>query len=175
MPKTFSRMLAARRTLLVAYPEAFADPNAPTADELNDTAAAGMVFNVSCAMLSDTTLDLADSDTDDTRTWCSTGNDSTPTFYNASLNLTSLRDANLATVNAANTIFNLTKVPDIPLILIDRIGYAPDMDFEIGQKIDIFPVTTDNPTRAIPDRAPITHTNVPKLESDPVIDYEIAA
>jgi len=173
MPRSFSRMLAANRTLIIAYPEAFADPEAPTADELNATN--NMVFNVSCAMLSDTALNLSDSDTDDDRTWCSVGNSVFPTYENADLNLTGLRDASLTVNNCANALFWLTKVPDIPLILIDRIGYPPATPFAVGQRIDIFSVTTDNPTRAIPDRGNITHTNVPKLASAPVTNYEIAA
>lgn len=68
------KMLRGNVTILAAYPEAFADPTQPTAAELNDqfvpaTNEDAMVFNISCALLDDaTTLNLTDSETDDTRT-----------------------------------------------------------------------------------------------------------
>ena len=54
-------------TIALAFPEAFADWQNPTAAELNSA----LVYNITCALNEDgTTFDLADSDTDDTITFC---------------------------------------------------------------------------------------------------------
>src|SRR5688572_18499781 len=91
------KILRANITILAAYPEAFANPAAPTAAELNaqfvyTTAEGNMVHNISCAVLDDYTLNMTDSETDDELSICDIGNVSTPTFYNYEVSLDFFRD-----------------------------------------------------------------------------------
>ena len=74
----FQKLLRANVGIWAAYPEAFEDPENPTAAELNDwfeygTNEDAMVFNISCAILDDYTLNMADSDTDDSMSICDIG------------------------------------------------------------------------------------------------------
>ena len=73
------KLLRGTTTVLACYPEAFANPAAPTSAELNDqfvysTNEDAMVFNISCSLTDDGyTYNLSDSETDDTRTICEVG------------------------------------------------------------------------------------------------------
>lgn len=79
------KLLRGTTTVLACYPEAFANPAAPTSAELNDqfvysTNEDAMVFNISCSLTDDGyTYNLSDSETDDTRTICEVGQVQNPT------------------------------------------------------------------------------------------------
>src|SRR5690606_16332541 len=123
------KVLRANATVLWAYPEAFADAAAPTAAELNDiyhpvSNPDGMVFDISCALMDDFTLNAAESDTDDELTICDIGNSSTPTFYNYDAELDFLRDKSITDNGVFNLAWRLFRKADRPGYAIKRIGKA---------------------------------------------------
>ena len=136
-------------TFLLAHPEAFADPTAPTAAELNDwydasTNADGLVHNITCALNEDgTTFTLGDSDTDDSLTFCERGNVSTPTFFNPEVVFEAFRDADVDAVGEYNQAFDLMSFPDVPLIAILRVGQRSDTPFAAGHRVKMVGVRTD--------------------------------
>ena len=149
-------------TVLAAYPEAFVDPKHPTVAELNDWFVYGtnedaMVFNISCAITDDSySINVTDSDTDDTRTICQIGQVQNPTFQNYEVSFDTLRDADLAANGVLNLAFSLFRGADRPYWIITRIGQngATNSDpFAIGQDIKMFGVTTDNPVDVVDDNA----------------------
>ena len=151
------KMLRGNVTVLAAYPEAFKDPAAPTAAELNDwfvygTNEAAMVFNISCALLDDgTVLNLTDSETDDTRTICDVGQVQNPTYKTYETSLDALRDASVTDLGTYNLFFELFNAPDRPFWLIKRIGGSNKTPFAIGDDIQMFGVTTDLPNDLVDD------------------------
>lgn len=152
----FQKLLRANVGIWAAYPEAFADPENPTAAELNDwfeygTNEDAMVFNISCAILDDYTLNMADSDTDDSMSICDIGNVSTPTFANYEASLDLFRDRSLSDNGVFNLARNLFQGPDRPFWLIKRIGYAQNDPFAVGQTISMYGVNTDFPVDLVED------------------------
>lgn len=114
---------------------------------------AGSGGNVSCAILSDGfTLNLTDSEEDDERTLCDPGNSVDLTDMNFDADLTGFRDAN---PNATDSVFvlwkSLTFAPDVPYIIIHRVGYASDVPFADGQEIYTYYAHTDLPVNVHDD------------------------
>lgn len=178
----FQKMLRGNVTILAAYPEAFADPAAPTAAELNDIFAYGtnedaMVFDISCAILDDYTLNMTDSDTDDSISICDIGNVSTPTFQNYEASLDFFRDRSVTDNGVFNLAFDLFKGPDRPFWLIKRIGYAnnPRAAFAVGQDISMYGVNTDYPIDMVEDNTMLQFGGRFKPNGDLNINYTIAA
>lgn len=136
-------------TFLLAHPEAFADPTAPTATELNDwydasTNTGGLVHNITCALNEDgTTFTLGDSDTDDSITFCDKANVSTPTFYNPEVVMEAFRDADVTATGVFNEAFDLLAHPDIEYYAILRVGERSDTQFAVGHRIKMVGVRTD--------------------------------
>lgn len=173
MPVSFERMLGPRRTVALAYPEAFADITDPTAAELNNTQ---FVFQIECALdESGTSIGLDDPDTDDELSMCSIGNEVTPTFDNVSITLSGYKDARRETTEVAGVYWNLVKAPGVPLVLIDWVGYEPGTTYAAGQEIDIYLVETDNPTRTVNDRESIKIEQTPRFRGELSIRHEITA
>lgn len=147
-----TRLTRPNQTWALAKQAAFANPAAPTAAELNN---ASFVSLFSCALAEDgTSLTLGDSDTDDTLTFCSIGNESTPTFYNPAAQWTFLKEANTggsgSTVDLTslyNKAWSWLAFPDVPYWVISRTGpnASQDIAFAIGQKIKMALFTTDYP------------------------------
>lgn len=138
-------------TWALALESAFADPANPTAEELNDER---FVHFISCALTEDgTEFTLGDSETDDTLTYCSIGNEQTPVRRVFSASLTWLLDANTggsgSTVDLTSLYNKVTAMlgrPDIPYWLIKRVGpgnIAQDSAFAVGQKIKMGKFETD--------------------------------
>jgi hypothetical protein len=129
-------------TLAVAFPEAFADWEAPTAAELNSA----LVIGLTCALNEDgTTFDLADSDTDDTITFCQAAGSVTPTYFNAEVVFEAERSQDPTASNQANEAFGLLAFPDIEYFAIQRIGPESDVAFAIGDRVSLVRVATDLP------------------------------
>lgn len=154
----FQKVLRGNVKIVAAYPEAFADPAAPTAAELNDlfaysTNEDGMVFDISCAILDGYTLNMTDSDTDDTLSICDIGNVETPTFQNYEASLDGFRDADVTANGVFNLFFDLFKGVDRPFWIIKRIGPGQNEPFAVGQTISMYGVTTDYPNDLIDDNA----------------------
>lgn len=156
------KLLPANVTLLLAYPEAFADFKAPTSAELNDqfafsTNEDGKVFNVSCATLDDYTMNQTESDTDDIRTVCDEGEVSNPTFQNYEVSLDFLRDASVVDAGLFNMSAELTRAPGRPLIAIKRLTKKNNELFAIGDDVHIFQVDTDYPQDVVEAGAVLRH------------------
>ncbi|MFA5387651.1 MAG: hypothetical protein WC322_04695 [Candidatus Paceibacterota bacterium] len=176
------KLLPANVTILLAYPEAFVNPLAPTAAELNaqfawsPTASQGnMVFNVSCATLDDYTMNQTDSDTDDTRTVCDEGEVSNATYQNYEVSLDFLRDKSLTDQGLFNLAAELTRAPDRPLYAIKRIVGKNDTAFAIGDAVSIFGVTTDYPQDMVDSGELLKHGARFKPTGSLAVNYELAA
>lgn len=159
------RMLRGNVTVLAAYPEAFANPSAPTAAELNaqfvySTGEDKMVFNISCAIPDDAfTADLVDSETDDTRTVCDVGQVQNPTFSNYEISLDGLRDLSVTDAGVFNMFAELFRGVDRPFLIVTRIGKPSTAAFVTtgSDVVSIFGVNTDNPVDIVEDGSLIRH------------------
>lgn len=153
------KLLRSHITVLAAYPEAFADPSAPTAAELNDWFSYdnnrdAMVFNISCAIADDGfTANITDSETDDSRTICTVGQQQNPTFEQYEVSFDAFRDKSVTDEGAYNLFFNLFMGADRPYWIITRIGEENDTPFADGQDIKMFGVSTDYPNDIVDDNA----------------------
>lgn len=175
------KLLRANVTVLAAYPEAFANPAAPTAAELNaqfvyTTAETNMVFNISCAITDDGfTANVTDSDTDDTRTICDIGQVQNPTFTQYEVSLDGLRDLSVTDNGVFNLFFDLFKSADRPFWIITRIGKANNAAFlaDGSDVIKMFGVNTDNPNDLIEDGGLIKFGARFKNTGDVNINYRV--
>lgn len=177
---SFQKLLRANVGIWAAYPEAFADPENPTVAELNDQFVFGtnedaMVFNISCAILDDYTLNMADSDTDDSMSICDIGNVSTPTFANYEASLDFFRDRSLSDNGVFNLARRLFMGPDRPFWLIKRIGYSQSEAFAEGQTISMYGVNTDFPVDLVEDNTMLQFGARFKPNGNININYEVAA
>lgn len=176
----FQKLLRGNVKIVAAYPEAFADPEAPTAAELNDlfvytSNEDAMVFDVSCAILDDYTLNMTDSDTDDSISICDIGNVSTPTFANYEASLDFFRDRSVTDNGVFNLAFDLFKGPDRPFYLIKRIGPAQGAVFAAGQNISMYGVNTDFPVDLVEDNTMLQFGGRFKPSGDLNINYTLEA
>lgn len=166
------KMLRGNVTIVAADPEAFADPAAPTATELNN---ATLVYNISCAITDDYTLNMTESDTDDSRSICDIGQVATPTFFNYEASLDGFRDADLDATGVYNLFRDLFRAPDVPYILIKRIGGANNTPFAVGDTISMYEVNTDYPVDIVEDGSPIMFGARFKSTGNLNVNYEVAA
>lgn len=130
---------------------AFADAAAPTVAELNGT----LGYDISCAISDDYTLNMVESDTDDSRSICDIGSVSTPTFQNYEASLDGFRDLDPAAAGKYNLFRDLFRAADIPYILVKRIGALQAAAFATGQVVSLFAVNTDIPVDMVEDGSPI--------------------
>lgn len=166
------KMLRGNVTIWAADPEAFADAATPTAAELNN---ATLVYNISCAITDDYTLNQAESDTDDSRSICDIGSVATPTFFNYEASLDGFRDASLTDTGVYNLFRDLFRAPDVPYILIKRIGGANNKVAEVGDVVSMYEVNTDFPVDLVEDGAPIRLGARFKPTGNLNLNYEVAA
>lgn len=137
-----TRLYRENVTLALAFPEAFADWEAPTAAELNSA----LVYNITCALNEDgTTFDLGDSDTDDTITFCQAAGSVSPTFYNPEVVYEAERSTLPTATNQANTAFGLLAFPDVEYFAILRVGKDSDVAFAVGDRVSLVRAATDLP------------------------------
>lgn len=177
-----TRLTRPNQTWALAYLNAFADPTAPTTTELNDRR---FVHLISCALTEDgTELTMGDSDTDDTITFCSIGDESTPTLYNITGSLTWLRDANTGGSGSTadlTSIYNLaTSLLDykgMPYWLISRTGpdASQDEDFEVGHIVKMAKFLTDYPQDVVEQNSPVRGLQNLAFQGDVNWNYEIAS
>ena len=153
------KMLRGNLKVVLAYPEAFANPTTPTATELNDlfvygTNEDGMIFDISCAIVDDGyTFNLTESETDDTRTICQIGQVQNPTFQTYEVSFDCLRDKSVTDNGVFNLAWDQLKGIDRPYWVISRTGAAQAGPFAIGQDIKMLGVNTDNPIDLVEDNA----------------------
>lgn len=174
------KVLRANVGIYAAYPEAFANPATPTAAELNaqfvyGSAETNMVFNISCAILDDYTLNMSDSDTDDSISICDIGNVESPTFQNYEVSLDGFRDSSIAATGVFNLFRELFMGVDNPFYIIKRIGYAQNAAFAIGQVISMYGVTTDFGIDLVEDNTMLKYGARFKTSGALNINYTIAA
>lgn len=177
---SFQKLLRGSVRILAAYPEAFADPAAPTSAELNDlfvytSNEDGMVFDISCAILDDYTLNMAESDTDDSLSICDVGNVESPTFQNYEGSLDMFRDKSVTDNGVFNLAWDLFKGADRPFWLIKRIGPDRQDAFAAGQTISMYEFNTDFPVDIVEDNANIQFGARFKPTGNLNINYDLVA
>lgn len=145
------KMLRGNVTIYAFAPEAFADSATPDLAELNGD----LGWNISCAIADDYTLNQAESDTDDSRSICDIGSVATPTFYNYEASLDGFRDADPDADGLYNLFRDLFRAPDVPYILVKRIGGINTKPFEADDIISMYEVNTDYPVDVVEDGSSI--------------------
>ena len=125
-------------------------------------------------------MTMGDSEQDQTLTFCSKGNESTPTQYNVSAQLTWLKDANTggsgSTVDLTslyNKITAMLNFPDVPYWLISRTGpnASQDIDFAAGHRIKMARFLTDYPVDVLENNAPVRGSNTLAFQGDVTWNY----
>lgn len=175
------KLLRGNTTVLVAYPEAFANPLAPTSTELNNlfvftSNEAGMVFNVSCAITdSSYTANVTDSETDDTRTICDIGQVQNPTFQTYEVSFDGLRDSSVTDAGVFNLFFDLFTGVDRPFYVYTRYGQLNTIAAAVGDDWTIMGVTTDNPIDVVDDNSLLQFGARFKNTGDVLANYRLVA
>lgn len=177
---SFQKLLRGSVRIVAAYPEAFANPATPTSAELNalfvyTSAEDNMVFDISCATLDDYTLNMTDSDTDDSQSICDIGNVQSPTFQNYEASLDFFRDKSVTDNGVFNLAFDLFKAPDRPFWLIKRIGPDQQDAFAAGDIVSMYGVNTDFPVDIVEDNSNIRFGARFKPNGSININYELVA
>lgn len=178
---SLDRLTRPAQTWALALESAFADPANPTVAELNDRR---MVHFVSCALTEDgTELTLGDSETDDTITFCSVGNEKSRTFANVTGAIQWLTDANTggsgSTVDLTSLFNKVTAMlgsPDVPYWFIGRTGpqYSQDSAFAAGQYIKMAKFLTDYPQLVLDNGKPIKGLQALSFQGDVNWNFELA-
>lgn len=143
-----TKMLRPNVGLYVATADAFANWTAPTLTEITN---ATKVFNISPAVTDDYTLNMTDSDTDDSLAIVDNASVSTPTYSNYEASLDGFRDADAAADSVYNKFRSLFSAPDVKYYLIKRVGKPHNAAFEAGDEISIYGVKTDFPVDLVGD------------------------
>lgn len=167
-----TKLLRANVAIYAAYPEAFADAANPTIAELNDT---NYVKNISCAIEDSYTLNMTDSDSDDSISICDIGDVSTPTFYNYEASLDGFRDEDPEAAGVYNLFFDLFKSLDVPYILIKRIGKPQTDAWTVNDIASMYSVITDNPVDLLGDNEMIRLGARFKATGDVNVNYSVIA
>jgi hypothetical protein len=149
-----TKLLRPNVGIYVAAADAFADWTAPTLAEIT---AATKVFNISQAVTDNYTLNMTDSDMDNSLSMVDSAQVATPTMFNYEASLDGFRDAS-ASADSAYNLFK-AKFADAAVgtkyYLIKRIGKAHNAAFATGDLVSIFGVTTDYAMDIIADGAMI--------------------
>jgi hypothetical protein len=177
----YARLTRPNQTWALALDSAFANFATPTLVELNERR---FVHLISCALTEDgTSMELADSETDDTLTFCSKGNEVTPTQYNVTAQLTWLKDANTggsgSTVDLTSLYNKVTAMlggVDIPYWLISRTGpnASQDINFAAGHRIKMARFLTDYPVDVLENNTPARGQNSLVFTGDVNWNYTLA-
>ena len=143
-----TKLLRPNVGIYVATADAFANYAAPTLTEIT---AATKVFNISPAVTDDYTLNMTDSESDDSLAIVDNASVQTPTYYNYEASLDGFRDENPSATSVYNKFRDLFDTPDVKYYLIKRVGYAHDAAFEAGQLVSVYGVKTDFPVELLGD------------------------
>jgi len=149
-----TKLLRPNVGIYVATANAFADWTAPTLTEITDET---KVFNISPAVTDDYTLNMTESDSDDSLAIVDNADVQTPTYRNYEASLDGFRDENPSADSVYNKFRSLFLQPDVKYYLIKRVGFAHDAPFAAGQQISIFGVRTDFPVELVGDGEMIRH------------------
>jgi len=143
-----TKLLRPNVGIYVATADAFVNYAAPTLTEIT---AATKVFNISPAVTDDYTLNMTDSESDDSLAIVDNASVQTPTYYNYEASLDGFRDENPSATSVYNKFRDLFKNPDVKYYLIKRVGYAHDTAFAAGQLVSVYGVKTDFPVELLGD------------------------
>jgi hypothetical protein len=143
-----TKLLRPNVGIYVATADAFANYAAPTLTEIT---AAAKVFNISPAVTDDYTLNMTDSESDDSLAIVDNASVQTPTYYNYEASLDGFRDENPSATSVYNKFRDLFDTPDVKYYLIKRVGYAHDAAFAAGQLVSVYGVKTDFPVELLGD------------------------
>jgi hypothetical protein len=154
-----TKLLRPNVGIYVATADAFggADITAPSfVPTLTQMSADAKVFNISPAITDAYTLNMMDSDVDNSLAIVDNSNVSTPTLYNYEVSLDGFRDAGSGAsfYNKFKELFADSTV-GTKYYIIKRIGKAHDAAFAIGDLLSIYGVTTDNEIDIVADGAMI--------------------
>lgn len=154
-----TKLLRGHFSVYAFMPEAAANWATPVGAELEAAIANGLGFDISCALEdSSVTINLTDSDTDDSISICDIGNVETPTFTNYEVSFDSFRNgpASLGTpVPVYDIVVDLFQTADLPYYIVKRIGPAQGTPLAAGQEVSVYGVNTDYPTDILGDGANI--------------------
>jgi hypothetical protein len=143
-----TKLLRPNVGIYVATANAFANWAAPTLTEITS---ATNVFNISPAITDDYTLNMTDSDSDDSLAIVDNATVQTPTYFNYEASLDGFRDEDPEADSVYNKFRTLFSAPDVKYYLIKRIGYAHDAAFAAGQLISVYGLKTDFPVEILGD------------------------
>lgn len=151
-----TKLLRGNYSVYAFHPQAQANWAAPTAAAFNTAISTSLLgFDISCAITDDSvSINLTDSDTDDSLSICDIGNVSTPTFFNYEVTFDSFRNGPVAAgapVAVYELPVNLFSAADRPYYIVTRIGPAQGTTFSAGQIVNIFGVNTDHPVDVLGD------------------------
>lgn len=149
-----TKLLRPNVGIYVATSDAFVNWAAPTLAELT---APAKVFNISQAVADNYTLNMTDSDVDNSLSITDNAQVDTPTLYNYEASMDGFRDSNLAAASVYNKFRDLfgTAAAGTKYYIIKRIGKAHDAAWAVTDMFSIFGVTTDNPVDIVADGAMI--------------------
>lgn len=165
------KMLRGNVTIYAFAPEAFANSAEPEVAELNGP----LGYNISCAITDDYTLNMAESDTDDSRSICDIGAVQTPTFQNYEASLDGFRDEDVDAAGVYNLFRDLFRAPDVPYILVKRIGGSNTEPFAEDDIVSLYEVNTDYPIDLVEDGAPIRFGARFKPTGNVNVNYTVTA
>jgi len=143
-----TKLLRPNVGIYVATADAFVNYKTPTLAEIT---AVTKVFNISPAVTDDYTLNMTESDSDDSLAIVDNASVQTPTYFNYEASLDGFRDENPAAASVYNKFRDLFKAPDVKYYLIKRVGYAHNAAFAAGQLVSIYGVKTDFPVELVGD------------------------
>jgi hypothetical protein len=143
-----TKMLRPNVGIYVATANAFADWKAPTLTEITN---ASNVFNISPAVTDNFTLNMTDSNMDNSLAIVDNASVNTPTYNNYEASLDGFRDVDPNAETSYGLFAELFQTADVKYYLIKRIGYAHDAAFAAGQEISIYGVKTDFPVDLLGD------------------------
>ena len=143
-----TKLLRPNVGIYVATATAFANYAAPTLTEITD---ATKVFNISPAVTDDYTLNMTDSESDDSLAIVDNATVQTPTYFNYEASLDGFRDENPSATSVYNKFRELFADPDVKYYLIKRVGHAHDAAFAAGQLVSVYGVKTDFPVEILGD------------------------
>lgn len=150
-----TKLLRGNYSVYAFLPEALDNWAAPVGADLEAALANGLGYDISCALADDSvTINLTDSDTDDSLSICDIGNVSTPTFFNYEVSFDSFRNGP-ASAGPAVPVYELPvrlfTAPDRAFYIVKRIGPPQGTALAAGQIVSIYGVNTDYPTDILGD------------------------
>lgn len=150
-----TKLLRGNYSVYAFHPDAIANWAAPGGTALQTAITNGLGFDISCAITDDSvSINLTDSDTDDSLSICDIGNVSTPTFFNYEVTFDSFRNGPVS-AGAAVPVYelpvNLFSAADLPYYIVTRIGPAQGTALAAGQIVSVYGVNTDWPADILGD------------------------